>query len=173
MAERRLDGDEAGQILVLGSEPVEHPGAHARALELEHAGVELQQRGAVIDAIADHRADHAKVVHARGDIRKQRADRNAALAVLLERPWRLHQAADIVLAERQAALERHRLAVILVQARLWIERVDARRPAVHEQEDDAFDRGGSWGALGDSGFTVELSAKKRDCKPSKPKPAAD
>ena len=119
MAERRLDGDEAGQVLILGSEPVQDPRAHARAFELEHAGVELQQRGAMIHAIADHGADYAEVVDAGGDVGEKVADRDAALAVLLELPGRFHQSADIVFAEGQAALEGDGLAVVFVEARLW------------------------------------------------------
>ena len=86
VAKRRFDGDEAGQVLILGSEPVENPGAHAGALEREDASVELQHGGAVIDAVADHGADHAKIVGAGGDVREQIADRDAALPVLFEVP---------------------------------------------------------------------------------------
>jgi hypothetical protein len=55
----------------------------------------------------------------------------------LEVPLRLHQRPGGVVVERQRPLDRQRLAVVRVEARLGVERVDARRAAVHEQEDHA------------------------------------
>ena len=84
----------------------------------EDAGVQLQHGGAVIDAVADHGANHAEVVDAGGHVRKQIADGDTALPVLLEGPLRLQQAADGVFAEGQSALERNGLAVVLLEAGL-------------------------------------------------------
>ena len=56
--------------------------------------------------------------------------------MLAEGPGGFHEAANIVLAEGEAALERYRLAVILVQLRLGIEGIDAGRSTMHEEKDD-------------------------------------
>src|SRR5215204_4265407 len=93
----------------------------------------------MIDTIADHRTQETKVIGAGGDVGEKLADRDAALAVLLELPWRLHQTADVVLPEGESSFKRHRFAVIFVQARFGIECIDTRRTAVHEKEDDALD----------------------------------
>ena len=45
--QRGTDGDEAGQVQVLGSKAIGDPGAHAGTDERVAAGVQLQQRPAV------------------------------------------------------------------------------------------------------------------------------
>ena len=81
--ERGLDGDVARQIAVFRAKSVEHPGTHARPGEGDRAGEGLQQRGAVVHALADHGADDAEIVGALADVREQVADRQAALAAFL------------------------------------------------------------------------------------------
>ena len=82
----------------------------------------------------------------RAELREDLADFDAALAVLLEREGRLQQIAGLAL--RLQIARGHRLAVVLRQHRLGIERVHLRRPAVQEQVDDALRLGGKVRRLG-------------------------
>ena len=70
------------------------------------------------------------------DLRKQLADFDAALAVLLKLPWGREQVA------RRCELkfrfrERKRPAVVFGEFWLVVERVDVRNSAVHEEKRDA------------------------------------
>ena len=107
--------------------------------------MQLQQRAAVIHGIADHRSNHAKLIDAGRDVRKELAHFDAAPAMLFEFPRRLHQPADVSLREGERSLERKRLAVIPNQPRLGVERIDARWAAVHEEKDHAL---GLWLEMG-------------------------
>ena len=138
---RGLDGDEAGQVLVLGAQPVECPGTHAWPREGERSRKQLEHGRSVVDALSDHRADHAQIVRASGDLGEQLADGNAAFAAPLEFPGGAHQAAGLLGIEGQRALDRQGLAVVAVQAGFRIEGVDVRDTAVHEQEDDSLGPG--------------------------------
>ena len=86
----RAHHDEAGQVLVLRPEPVEHPRADARPGLPRLAAVHQHQRRLVIGDVGVHRADHADVVDHLGGVREQVADLDAALAVLLELERRAH-----------------------------------------------------------------------------------
>jgi hypothetical protein len=99
----------------------------------------------MIDSIAHHGSDDAEIVRTPCDVRKELTYGYAALPMLPECPRRLHEAANIVFAEGQSALERYGLAVILVQPRLRVERVDAGRSTVHEKENDTLDAGSDVG----------------------------
>ena len=81
-----------------------------------------------------------------GRLGEQLADLDAALAVLRELERRAHGRAGLALGAQIAAGQR--LAVILVQQRLGIERVDLRRPAVHEQVHDLLGLAGKVRRLG-------------------------
>src|SRR5262249_61487232 len=63
-------------------------------------------------------------------------DRLAALAVLLELPRRLEERAGLGEGDARAGAGK-RLAVITIEKRLRVKRVDRARAALHEQEDDA------------------------------------
>ena len=140
--QRRPDGrrhvgtehDVAGQVLVLGTEPVGEPRPERWTADLDVAGVHHQHRRLVVRDVGVHRANHADVVGAGADVREELADLEAALAVARELERRLHQRAGPALGGHGAAGKR--LAVILRQHRLGIEAVHLRQPAVHEQEDD-------------------------------------
>jgi len=137
VGQRRLDGHVAGEILVFGTEAVDGPGTHARAGEGAGASECLEEGGAVVDALADHRLDEAEVVDPIANVREEVADLVAALSAGAELPLGLHQRARRVLVvERERALDGQRIAVVLEQIRLVVERVDGRRAAVHEEEDD-------------------------------------
>ena len=81
--------------------------------------------------------DEGQFVGVPGDMGKEIAHRRARLSVLAEFPRALEQV--LRLAELQTRfVEGQRLAVILDELRLVVERVNRRRAAVHEQEDDTF-----------------------------------
>ena len=73
------------------------------------------------------------------DVREELADLDAALAVLLELERRRERRAGAPLGLQR---DRQRLAGVLRERRLGVERVDVRRAAVHEQVDDALRLGG-------------------------------
>ena len=65
-----VDGDEAGEILVLGAEAVTDPGAHRRADFGEGARVELLGRPGVLRIIRVHPAEEADVVRDGREVRE-------------------------------------------------------------------------------------------------------
>ena len=146
MSQRGADGDERGQILVLGSQAIRHPGTHARPNELIAPGVELEQRAAVGWVRAMDRPQNAEVVDMLGDIGKQLAHRQPALAVSPELPGRLQQVPRFREGNARK-LEWRCLPVVTCELRLGIEGVDMRWSAFHEQEDDAFCTGMKVGNL--------------------------
>ena len=140
VAERRADRDERGEIRVLRAESVGDPRAHRRADERVAARVDLEQRAAVRGVRPVQALDEAEVVDELGDVREQVAHPRARLAVLAELPRAGEQVAG--LGELHARLgERQRLARVAREQRLVVERVDLRRPAVHEAEDHPL---GAW-----------------------------
>src|SRR4029079_11166721 len=83
------------------------------------------------------RVEEADVVDALGRVGKERADLDAAFAVLLKFPRRFEQVAGG--GELHAGfVEGKGLAVVTVEQRLGIERVDLRGTPRHEQKDDSF-----------------------------------
>src|SRR5258708_8377641 len=68
-------------------------------------------------------------------MRKQLADFDSRLAMLLEFPRRLQQVSRLGPLQLRF-FKRQRLAVVLRQARFGIESIDIRRPAGHEKEND-------------------------------------
>ena len=131
--------DESGQILVHGAEAVSHPRTHARARQPRIAAIHQQQRRLVIRHIRVHRANHRDVVDVLGDVRKQFAHLDAALAVLLELERRLKRRAGVALGLQ--IVHRQRLAVQFGQRRLRIERIHVRRSAIREDVNDALGLG--------------------------------
>jgi len=91
-----LQDDETGQVLVLGAEPVVHPGAGGRVTDQREAGVEEVVSLRVLVHGAGHRADDGQVVDARACVGEHAADRDAALAVLLEGEGRGEDVAVLV-----------------------------------------------------------------------------
>ena len=89
-----------------------------------------------------HRADHTKVVGETGCMRKEAADRQAALSVFHERERAFHQMPDrpIIGTDRDRAIDVG-LAVEAIEGGFGIERVDVRRSSIHEQEDDVLGLG--------------------------------
>ena len=93
-------------------------------------------RESVLRKRRDHRPDHGHLVGTRSDVRKQIADRQPAFAVLLKRPERLQHRPDVGELSRLNLPQDflRSLAVVLVEHRLWVKRIDLRRPAVHVEE---------------------------------------
>ena len=145
---RRDEHDERRQVLVVAAEAVVQPRAHARPAGDLRAGLEERDRRVVVDRLGVHRADEAEVVDDLGGVRQQLADPRAACAVLREfeeragqRQRRLvarHAGEPLALAHGVGQL----LAVPLVEQRLVVEHLQLRRPAGHEQVDDALRLGG-------------------------------
>ena len=73
-------------------------------------------------------------------MRKQVADRNARLPVMLELP-RAGQCVAAAVELGGLHLQPERFAVFLLQARLGVEGIHARRAAVHVEENDALGLG--------------------------------
>ena len=94
----------------------------------------LQQRRLVVRHIGPHGPDHTAVVNHAGKIRQGLADFDAALAGLMELEGRGHEAGPFILPVKLAA---GLLAFVSFERGLGIERVDVRRPAIEEKENDA------------------------------------
>ena len=88
MGEGRADGDEARQILVLRSQAIGNPGAHAGTDEVIAARMQLEQGAAVGGIGAVQGAQDAQVIHTLRHVGKQFADRKPAFAVVFEGPRR-------------------------------------------------------------------------------------
>ena len=67
----RLDGDEAGQILVLGAESVAHPSSHAWAHELEASRVELDKALGMDGGVCVHAVEQTELVGVLGEMGKE------------------------------------------------------------------------------------------------------
>src|SRR5205823_6265883 len=81
------------------------------------------------------------IVHAGREVGKKVADPFSTLAVLLELPLGSDDGAFVLFAAASEGLHGNALAVQRVKLRLVIKRVHLARPAIHEQENDAFGPG--------------------------------
>ena len=108
--------------------------------------VHLQTSAVVVDVVRVHGADHAQVVRARGQLRKQLTDFGAALSMFGKLPRRLQQVAGFGPLQF-GFLERQRFAVVGRQPRLGVEQIHMGRPAGHEKKNDALGLGGEHGRL--------------------------
>ena len=152
---------ETGQILALASQSITDPGTMTRPPLQAAAGMHEVVGGRVLGEVRDHRPDDRQVVDALADMRKQVADRDAALAVVPEFPGAAEHVADIV-ELRRMGLDLDRLPVLAVETRLGIKRVHLRWPAVHEQEDHARRLGREVRRLGRERVRRRASMR-RDC----------
>src|SRR6185503_12489335 len=84
-----------------------------------------------------HRVDHAQIVHALRDVRKQFADPEATLAMLLELPGGLEQIERLT-RNNSRTLKRKWLSVVALQEWFVIEGVDLRGSAMHEKKNNSF-----------------------------------
>ena len=153
----RADGDERGQVLVLGPQPVGDPRAHRGPHEAVAARVHGENGPAVGGVGAVHRAHEAELVGDAGQVGQQLAHPVPRLPVPPELPGALEEVAGLV--ELHVGLgERQRLVVVADEQRLVLEQIVLRRAAVHVQEDDA---------LG-AGREVRRPGGQRDC-PARPR----
>ena len=129
-------GDEAGEVLVLRPQAVGDPRAHAGPRHLRVAAVHQHERRLVVGDLRLEGTDDAQVVGALGDVCEQLTDLDAAPAVLLELEGAGQRATGLALGLEAERL-RDRLAGVLVQGRLGVERVDVAGAAVEEKVDDA------------------------------------
>ena len=96
------------------------------------------------------------------DVREELADLDAALAVRRELERRRHAGPPRLRRWARSRSACGPLAVVLRERRLGVERVDVRRPAVHEQEDDPLrPRPGSAAAWGPAGSTATAARAAR------------
>ncbi len=128
--------DKAGQVFIHAAEAVGDPGAHAGTRCGGDAAVHLQEGGRMVRHIGLHAADEAEFVRMRGDLWKQLADPQAALAALLELPHRGHELAGGHLAFADG------FARVFREFGFVIKAVHMRRPAVHAEEEHALGPGG-------------------------------
>ena len=164
---------EAGQVIGVRAQAVEHPGAHAGASRDDGAGIHQGVGGVVIDLLGPHGADDADVVGDAADVGEQRADLLAGFAEFLERM--LGAEADEALALQLGDLlplgegVRHGLAAQFGELGLVVEGFQVRRAAGLIEEDDALGLGGKC-----SGLTTPVEANRRrsssEFRPSRPTP---
>ena len=129
------EDDEPRQVLVLGAEAVGDPRPQAGEPVERHAAVEIEVGLGVLHERRGHRADDGQFVGHAADVGKERADGDAALAVMRELPGARPDVAVLV-EHRPLGLERHRPPRLGRQPRLGVERVDVRQPPRHVAEDD-------------------------------------
>src|SRR5439155_25810814 len=82
--ERRTNRDERGQVLILATQPIGNPRAHAWSHEVVAARVQLEQCAAMCRVCAMYGPEDAQVIDVPRDVRKQFTHRQSALAVLPE-----------------------------------------------------------------------------------------
>ena len=108
----------------------------------------------VVRVVRLHRPQHADVVDARANVRKQFADFDARATVWGELPLRLFEIAGEVAELALPVIDGDRVAVIGEQPRLGIERLDVRHAAGHVEKDDRAGTGGEMGLVGGEGIDV-------------------
>ncbi len=132
-----VEDDESGQVAAFGPQSVQHPRPHARPADLSQARMQKIVRAGVFGKLRGHRTHDAQVVGTASDVRQEIADVESALSAFAKLPRRLERRTDVV-ELRRLYLHFERQAVLAIQPRLGVERIDLRRPAVHVEKDDPF-----------------------------------
>ncbi len=132
-------GDEAGEILILGAETVNEPRAKAGLHDAERAGVHEDGGDVVGGNVGPHGADDGEVVGMGGGLGKGVADLEAGAAVFLKLEGRAH--GDAAVGES--------LAVAAGKGGLGVPRVEVRGGALGEDMDDGFGLAGEMRRLGE------------------------
>ncbi len=130
---------EAGQVLVLRSQPVGGPGPHRGPAELRRARVQEELGGGVVELVRLHRLDHGEVVDHARQMLPELAELDARLAVAGERERRAQHVGHARDEGEPLALEqllRAGLAVVLAERGLVVEQVELAGRAGHVQVDD-------------------------------------
>ena len=87
MIKRGTQAEKTRKILIFGAESVQRPGTQTWTSKDTTAGIEIEQSRPVGDLVTTvHRTDHADVINAFADSRKEVADFDSAFSVLLELP---------------------------------------------------------------------------------------
>ena len=128
----RAHGDVAGQVFILGTEPVSDPRTHAGTMQTPVATVHEAERGLMIWHIGIHGADDAEVIGIGGGFGKDVAHLQAALTILLEGKRRLQSCSGRAFGLQHT---RQRLAIELRQQRLRVKGIHLRRSTIHEEVD--------------------------------------
>ena len=140
----RGEDHEGRQVVVLAAEAVGNPGTEARFARHLVAGHEERAGRVVVDGVGVDRLHHGDVVREAGRPRQQVADPQGALPVLGKFELRRrNREFGLATGHRGDALTlahgiRQILAELRVQARLVVEGVELRRPAVHVQVNQPF-----------------------------------
>ena len=132
-------GDEAGEILILGAEAVNEPRAEAGLHDAERSGVHEDGGDVVGGNVGPHGADDGEVVGMGGGLGKGVADLEAGAAVFLKLEGRAH--GDAAVGES--------LAVAEGEGGLGVPRVEVRGGALGEDMDDGFGLAGEMRRLGE------------------------
>ena len=120
--ERRVDGHETRQVVVFASQSIADPRSHAGHWHGGQPTVHRQCCLTMADVIINHRPDNHQIVDHVAQVRKQLADVQTAAAVAAKAEWRSVQ-------KERTAPPVDGLAVIGLQPRLVIKRVDVRQSA--------------------------------------------
>ena len=124
------------EAVAAAAKPVRHPRSNAGIAHPRQAAVHHEQRGRMIVTLRVSRVDERHPVCVPGEIRKNRGDMLAALAVRLEFKRAFHQATNGVGEETCETVEAvKRLAVALGQGRFVIPRIDLTMATVGKNPD--------------------------------------
>ena len=157
--------DVSRQFVALAAQPVDGPGAGAREPEKRKTGVHEEVALGMLAELRRHRPDDGEFVGVLRHLGKQVADLGSAFAPWPKRPLRRHEQA-VVVELRAFDRSGQRLSGVRHERRLWIERIDVRNAAAHEQEDHPL-RACFQGLARGDGLPAENACKSRHAKPGR------
>ena len=174
----RTHRDKAGEVLVLGPQSIRDPRTEAWPHESPVAAVHQHERRLVVGDFRVHRPNHADVIDMLSRVLEEFAHLDATLAVLRELVRRPQRGPGLAFGRQ--VRRRQRLAVILRQRWLRIERVHMRRPAVQKDVNDMLRLPGVLRRMGDHrrradrrGFNAPrraTRAREQTRQPKRPQP---
>ncbi len=139
------EGDEAGQVLVFGAEPVGGPGAHGGSALPDVAGVEQQLGGGVVELIGLHRVDEAHLIGDLVEVGAGVGHPESTLAVLFESAGAAHELGHAG-GEGKGATSQKGIGAgligVFLESGFVVEDVQVGRTAGHAEIDDALGFGG-------------------------------
>src|SRR4051794_5217586 len=121
------NGDKGWQILVLRSQRVTHPGAHAREAIDREPCAHLVFRRPMRVAPSRHRMDEAKVVSQPGQMRQQIRNHFPALPARPELPWAADEVPVLALERNELVHAWHAVAIALDQLRFVVPSVEVTK----------------------------------------------
>ena len=145
VAEGWVDREEAGEVLIFGTEPIRNPRAEAGADEGIGTGVEFEQGAPVSFVGAVDGFDDTEIVGAGPDEGKEVTDHGAAFGAGAEFPGRFSEVGGFGKLDA-GFFEGQGFSVIADEGGFVVEGIDVGGTAVHEEKDDAF---GAWSESGD------------------------